>query len=209
MRKATTFLPALALGVAAAVSGATSAFAGLITYTETASATGTLGGNAFTSVTLTMANVNTANIMNPSSGFFDITGPATVTVVESGGPVTATFSDIMQQVFSAQNAVLGSGTVGFHDATVNLDILDDSSSSFATYALNTAIGPITGASTISSHPSGYPTSSGAFILTSAGDATFTASVAVPAPPIGRGLSVLLAVCGVFAGARLLMRERRV
>jgi hypothetical protein len=115
----------------------------------------------------------------------------------------------MQQVFSAQSAVLGSGTVGFHDAAVNLDILDDTSSSFATYALNTAIGPITGASTISSHRSGYPTSGGAFILTSAGNATFTASVAVPAPPIGRGLSVLLAVCGVLAGARLLVRERRV
>jgi hypothetical protein len=179
MRKPITFLPALALSVAA-ISGATPAFAGLITYTETASATGTLGGTSFTSVTLTMASANTANITNPSSGLFNISGPATVTVAESGGPVTATFTDIIQ-VFSAQNASLGSGTVGFHDITVSLDILDDTSASFATYALNTAIGPISGSSTISSHPGGYPTSSGPFILTSAGNATFTATAPTAAP----------------------------
>ena len=94
MRRSATFLPALALGVAGAISGGTSAFAGLITYTETVTASGTLGGNPFSGlVTLTMMNVNTANIMNPASNNPSITGPATVAVIGSGGPVTATFTD--------------------------------------------------------------------------------------------------------------------
>jgi len=58
------------------------------------------------------------------------------------------------------------------------------------------------------------TSGDFFLLTGLGDgttsdATFTATVAaVPAPPIGRGLSVALAVGATLFGANLLRRRSR-
>jgi hypothetical protein len=228
MRKVTGFLPALALGVAGAVSGVTSASAGPMSYTETATVTGCLGvatvtaclaSPTFTNATVTLAMTSAATINNPSLDFYDIQGTATVTVMESGGPVTATFSHPIQ-VFSnfTMSAQVPTPTVGFRDTGFGspLDILDSISSSFNGYALNTSIPPTIGTALLgvgSPPPTSFPgfaTSDGAFIPTSVGaNATFTAAVAVPAPPIGRGLSVLLAVCGVLAGARFLVRERHV
>jgi hypothetical protein len=228
MRKVTGFLPALALGVAGAVSGVTSASAGPMSYTETATVTGCLGvatvtaclaSPTFTNATVTLAMTSAATISNPSTNFFDIPGSATVTVLESGGPVTATFTHPIQ-VFSnfSMTPQVPIPTVGFRDTGFSspVDILDSISSLFNGYALNTTIGPITGTTLLgagSPPPGSFPgfaTSGGAFIPTSVGaNATFTAAVAVPAPPIGRGLSVLVAVCGVLAGARFLVRERHV
>ena len=54
------------------------------------------------------------------------------------------------------------------------DILDNVSASFASYDLKTSIGPIVGSSEIDPSSS-FPTTGGAFVLTSAGDATFTAA----------------------------------
>lgn len=203
MRKATGFLPALALGVAGAISGATPASAALITYTETATASGTLGGLPFSgTVTLQMPIVNTMNIMNPSPNFFDITGPATVTVVEGGLPVTATFTDTIQ-VFSNFSGSVTTPVAGFRDTsfTTPVDILDDISSSFSGYRLNTSIGPITGTALLGAGspppPSfpGFDTSLGEFIPTSVGaNATFTATV--PLAPVPEPASLALLVVGL-------------
>jgi hypothetical protein len=201
MRRPTTFLPALALGVVGAISIAAPSLAVPITYTEQATATGSLGGVDFNdaSVLLTMNNDTTNVIGGPT--LFEILGTATVSV-NGGAPVT--FTDSIE-VFSAQ--AVSPASVGFADLTRSLDILDDTSASFATYALTTSIGPISNTAFISANEA-FPTTGGAFILTSVAGPTssFTATtVAVPAPG---GLPVALAFVGVWFGAKLLERRRK-
>jgi len=84
-----------------------------------------------------------------------------------------TFTDPIQ-VIVAQTADLA----GFSDPGKPLDILDDVNNAFATYALTTSIGPIVGSSVVNINSS-FGTTGGAFILTSAGDATFTATIPEP------------------------------
>lgn len=201
MRKPATFLPALALGVAGAISAATPSLAVPVTYIEQAIATGSLGGVAFTdaNVVLTMNN-DTTNVIGGPTLFENL---GTVTVSVNGG-TAVTFTD-STEVFSAQAP--SPATVGFADLTRSLDILDDASASFATYGLITSTGPISGAAFLSATKS-FPTSGGAFILTSVAGPTsiFSATtVAVPAPG---GLPVVLAFGGVLFGAKLLERVRK-
>ena len=203
MRKPTTFLPTLALGVAGAISVTAPSLAVPITYIEQATATGSLNGVPFTNanVLLRMNNDTTHVIGGPT--LFENLGTATVSV---NGGASVTFTNSME-VFS--DTSLSPATVGFSDLTQSLDVLDDGSVFFLGYDLRTAIGPITGNPALSSLGQPFPTTGGDFILTSiANDAsTFTATtVAVPAPPIG-GLAVLIAFGGAIFGARLLERRR--
>jgi hypothetical protein len=231
MRKPSTFLPgsflpALALGVAGALSAAPPALAVPIAYTMEFIGTGCIGASSITQncsasptftqadVTLTMVN-DTGNIMFDSTlMLWEINGTATVSV---NGGALATFMDTIQ-IFTDSSTI-----VGFFDAFVNspfgLDIVDLFSTAFSGYQLG-AIGPTTDAAALGlGQPtpfSGFELTSGDFfILTGLGtpttsDATFTATVAaVPEPPIGRGLSVALAVGGMlFGGANLLRRRFR-
>jgi hypothetical protein len=196
-----TFRTALALDVAVSMSWAVPALAVPITYTETVTATGSLGGVAFSNaaIVLTMHNDTTNVIGGPS--FFENLGIVTVSV-NGGSPMTFTNST---EVFSAPTPPPSSA--GFSDLTRSLDILDVSSPSFATYTLQTAIGPISGAALISPGEF-FPTTGGTFALTGVtGLATFTATTTspAPAPPIGRGLPALLAV---FLGVRLWQHSKR-
>ena len=101
----------------------------------------------------------------------------------------------MTNIFSNQTV----GGAGFFDG---IDILDTVSTAFGTYALSTAIGPVSGRPIIiASFP--YPTGLGSFQITSvSGDATFTAAVATPEPSsmfmLGTGL---LGVLGIWKGQR--------
>ena len=194
-------LLALVLGIASTVGAASLGLATPITYTETDTASGSLGGIAFTNANIVLTeNSDITNVVNLGSGIFHNVGTVTLTV-NGGSPVNFTDTTL-----SVSNGV---GGVGFSDLTVNRAILLDNSSAFLTYDLTTSIGPITGTATFNSGQS-FSTTGGAFVLTSVGNPTFTAttSVAVPAPPVGRGLPVLLAVWGVLAGARVLERQRR-
>ena len=156
-----------------------------VTYTETATVSGTLTISPtlihiLTNDLLTLTGTgNTANVTNPVSGVFlnNVTASFTVssggTVIESG-----TFTDPIE-VFDSQ--VGSNPSVGFHDNANSQDILDTFNAAFASYALSTSIGPITGSSFIATGIS-FPTSAGALAFSSAGNATFTATVsAVPLP----------------------------
>jgi hypothetical protein len=203
MRKPTTFLPALALGVAGAITMAAASMAAPITYTETATASGSLNGVAFTDASVLLRMVNDTTLVVGGPDLFENFGILTVSL---NGGIPVTFTDQME-VFSAQT--VAPPTVGFSDLTSMLDVLDDGSVFFLGYDLRTAIGPITGNPALSSLGQPFPTTGGDFILTSiANDAsTFTATtVAVPAPPIG-GLAVLITFGGAIFGARLLERRR--
>jgi hypothetical protein len=168
------------------------ASAGPITITETiANASGSLDGTSFTSQTVTLVLIgDTSTIVNHGSGFFTDAGTATVSVSGLGSD---TFTDSME-VFSNQPI----HTVGIEDLASD-DVLDVINSGFASYALNTSIGPLSGASLGNSGTS-YNTAGGTFKFTSALNvdhpASFTASTSsVPEPGtlglIGAGIGLLL------------------
>jgi len=224
MRKPTMFLPAVVLGIAGAISAATPSLAFPIIYTETATATGCLGnvtkvagvitcavGTAFTSalVTITMSNDTTnASETNMSTGLWENVGAAGTVTVTVAGLGSAMFSDQIA-AFSNQMVPAGAGQTvslaGFADLgfTPPLDILDTENASFATYDLKSFIGPLSGTPAATSPNEIFPTSDGGFVLT--GLPASSTFAAVPAPSIGRGLPVVLAV---LLGAKLLKRRRK-
>jgi hypothetical protein len=204
MRKCTIFLPALVLGVGGAMWAATPSLASPITYTETATASGSLDGTSFTNATVTLTFVgDTANITSVSGTYINDVGTATVSVSSVNGGAPVGFTDTIG-VYSSPGAVLGSGTVGFADFSVGVDIFDDTSTAFAGYALG-PIGPTVGTATPGDLGYAFPLAGGSFVLEGLGSsATFYGA---PAPLIGRGLPVILAMGGVLLGARFLQRRQ--
>jgi len=167
------------------------ASAGPITYTETQNGIGSLNGTAFNNVLVTLVLTADTSAITGGPSIFLLRGPATVTVAGIG---TATFTDTIH-VFVNQTSTVA----GFEDETMTRDILNTFNAGFSTYALNTAIGPLSGQA--SGNPSSsFPTSMGAFILSSSHnsdhDATFTATLgSVPEPGtlglLGAGITLLL------------------
>lgn len=170
-----------------------------ITFTEVINnASGSLDGTTFTTsqtVTLVLTS-DTSTIVNNGGGFYTDTGTATVSV--SGGG-SDTFTDTMR-AFVLQ----GGPTAGILDGTEHLDVLDVNNAGFATYALNTSIGPLSGGTTGNSGDT-YATTGGTFGFTSPLDVDHTASFTAAtssAPEPGT-----LALIGASIGFLLLRRAR--
>jgi hypothetical protein len=154
----------------------------LLTYTETVTTSGTLDGTAFTNQLVTITLTGDANgIMN--SGFeLLLTGSASVTVAHVGSDA---FTDAM-----AALVIPASQTAGISDRSRSADVLDTINSAFASYGLNTPIGPLSGMSNSNTDKNGspipFPTASGSLLLNGPFDVShpsiFTAAaIAAPEP----------------------------
>jgi hypothetical protein len=152
--------------------------AGQITYSEMATASGTLGANAFTDalVTVTLTGDSANVVLDPSGlGFVNKIGTFMVKVAGVG---TATFTDSGLFVFDNPKVVPIPAVAGFSDLTVGRPILGTVDSAFRSYDLTTApFGPVT-SSLIIAPDATFPTTLGGLNITQAGESTFLA-VATP------------------------------
>jgi hypothetical protein len=148
-----------------------------VTYIETATASGSFGGTAFSGATITLTGIGNTSSIGSSGGIYSFVLPVSVQV--SGISGTGVFTDQIQVVDNQSVPA-----AGFGDNSLDAAILFDSAAAFATYNLASSIGPIPGTSIINSGDS-FGTTDGAFIINSASNVSFQAIVgtvsSVPEP----------------------------
>lgn len=171
------------------------AYAAPITYTEEATATGSLGGSNFRDalVILTLTGDTSAVVDNIT--FLVNAGSATVSVAGIG---TAAFTDVTEAVDT-----LSPPRGAIADVTqFGAFILALDNAVFASYDLRTAFGPVVG-SPVFNPGHTFPTTLGDFSLTAVGDVTFTATTLAAPVPLPAGLLLLsTALAGLVALNRL-------
>jgi hypothetical protein len=187
----------LILLVAAALlfCGARQANADAITYTESGTATGSIGATNFTDALVTITFAGDMTDVSGASGLFtNPVGTATVTIAGIG---SAAFTDSLYVFVNQPYSV-----VGISDSTLD-DILDIfGNSAFSTYGLTTSIGPLTGLSGFNPG-STYGTSAGLLEFDTMSDnSTFAAATTAVSEPSS------LVFLGVALAGLLMLRRGR-
>jgi len=144
-------------------------FAAPITYTFSGTGSGTVNGDPFASADYTITLIgDTTAITKPSNDYFLVATQVTMAITTVG---TATVTDSVW-IFNGQQASrLGIG----RDGPGNL--LDVGNAAFATYALATSLGPISGLNASSLHQfTNLASTLGPITLSSSGPVTFQASL---------------------------------
>ena len=154
-----------------------------ITYTESATVSGTLGGTAFTNAVITITGTaNTTGVVNDAGILRNPLSSASFSIAGDG---SGTFTDAIQ-VFN-NPAFSPTAAAGFADTTLGpISILDTFNSAFASYDLASAIGPTTGPPFINPGQP-FATTGGALVLNSSGNSTFTATTGVTVVPLPAAL----------------------
>jgi hypothetical protein len=169
-----------------------------IIYTETATATGSLGGTPFTNATVTLTGTgNIAGITSPFSGVFTLVLPVSIQISGIG---TFSFTDTVQVVDNGPGSL-----AGFGDNSNNFGILFDVAAPFSFYNLASAIGPISGTSTINFGES-FGTAGGSFSLSSVSSDSFRAVDTSITSPVPEASSFALLCTGIVGFAGLARRS---
>jgi hypothetical protein len=188
----------LAFALLAFAAPTTALHAAPITYTETVTASGTLGSTPFANALVTLTQTaDTANIVQ--SGVV-IGIPATTSTVTVAGIGAGTFT-IPTATFVVPIASLGGLLAGPIDLT-SFPIVALLNPAFATYDLQSSIGPLSGTAFINT---GLPfaTTAGGLVLTSTSSpATFQAVIPEPSSLVLTGVAAL---AGVGFASRRRMR----
>jgi hypothetical protein len=179
-----TCVLALSLGTARAES---------ITYTESATISGSLGGTGFSDDVITLTGSDDpANVVSVA-GLFENNLTVTFSIAGAGA---GTWTDVGTYVFDAFSSA------GFSDHFLGIDILDTQSPALATYKLTTSIGPISGTALFSGGAS-FSTTDGTLIITAADNAVFSADV--DATPLPAALPLFAGGLGIIG---LLARRKK-
>ena len=178
-----------------ACGSAATAKADPITFTITAVGSGSLGANAFTNASFTIAAVADTSAVRPGPvpGVFEI--PNSLVTVSVAGLPTATFT-IPINVVDNQ----GLSRAGFGAPTLGTGLLTVNNPAFATYGLTAPIGPLAGTPFFSPGVA-FATTGGNFTLTAVTGATFQAS------PVPEPATMVLLSSGL-AGVAAAVRRRR-
>jgi PEP-CTERM motif len=179
-------------GLVTAACSAGRADAGFVTYTESFTASGTLGGQAFTNAAITISLDTDTTLVTSSDGLFQT--PIMTTTIDVGSLGTTVFSD---KVFAFDNQNLTSA--GFYDNTLGSNIVYDVAPFFGTYDLQTAIPPTMGTTKLVT---------GVDFGTSLGKLNFSSSMGMTAFSAAFPEPGSLGMVGVgVAGAWVLARRR--
>ena len=178
-----------------------------VTYIETITASGSLGGTSFSNALVTITAIaDTKNVMGvplfPKVLAVDDDSAA----IQIAGLGTATFTDNGTHVFVSQATPFSTGAVGIAAGTIanpEADILDIANPAFGTYDLTTSIGPVSGdASGGGGGAFSFATSSGPLFFDSFFGTTGTfQAIVVPEPP-----SLTLAGIALAAGLGVWVRR---
>ncbi len=145
----------LVLGVASIFSVVSPLVAAPVTYTEEATASGSLGGVAFTNADVVLSMTNDTDNVIRNGAIFSNVGIATVTVA-SNAPITFAHSI---EVFSDTTSPIA--IAGFRDGGI---IILDNAGIAPGYDLRTSTGPTSGTFSLG-HSGPFATTIGDFILT--------------------------------------------
>jgi hypothetical protein len=203
MGRPTRFLLVLGIALQCITEVAVQAFAESITYTETAVASGSLGGIAFTNSLATLVAAADTNSVTtiPNLPFVVWAVDNQSATISIAGLGIATFTghtltyDNPGEPGNPERVGIEGGSV----ASTGFDILDVENSAFSSYRLNTPIGPLTGAT--SGGGGGvlfWGTTSGALTFDSFAGRTATFQAALRSSAVPESASLVMASLGLTA-----------
>jgi hypothetical protein len=174
-----------------------------ITITESAMASGSLNGTAYTDSLITLtASGDISNVVTEGPGIFELPVSGLSIDIASLDAV-ATLTDAAH-VFSCQSCT----AAGISDNGSD-DILDTFASAFSSYSITTSFGPITSADNGAADPDVFfDTDDGPFQITSADSTTFTATLGETGTATPEPAAIALSGLGLAGLAGLAVFKRR-